>query len=161
MKKKEDNPDIKPQKIYIKYWFGKTLRPANLQDMIDDLFMVEEILTKDDTLLIVVKDEINETLMNTLKHIWETDKIYISVISLPRLQFNVLNHIYVPPHRILSESEKIAIKIKYNILNDNEFPELPRFDPVALAIGVRPGQVCEVIRPSKTAISAKYYVLCV
>jgi len=145
------------QKIYIKYYLGKSLRPSNLQEMIDDLFNVEEVLTKNDTLLVVVKDEVNETLVNTLKHIWESEQIFIILIPLQRLQFNILEHILVPSHRVLNEAEKINIKNKYNITNDYEFPELSRFDPVAQAIGIRPGQLCEIIRPSKTAISAPYY----
>ena len=52
VKKKEDYE----KKIYIKYYLGKSLRPNNLQEMIDDLFYIEEILTKNDTLLVVVKD---------------------------------------------------------------------------------------------------------
>ena len=149
------------KKIYIKYYLGKSLRPGNLQEMIDDLFTVEEVLTKDDTLLVVVKDEVNETLINTLKHIWESEKIFIILIPLQRLQFNILEHILVPPHRVLDESEKINIKNRYNVMNDNEFPELSRFDPVAQAIGIRPGEVCEITRPSKTAISAPYYRICI
>jgi DNA-directed RNA polymerase subunit H len=148
------------KKIYIKYYLGKSLRPNNLQEMIDDLFNVEEVLTKEDTLLVVVKDEVNDTLVNTLKHIWESEKIFIILIPLQRLQFNILEHILVPPHRVLSESEKIKIKNRYNIMNDGQFPELSRFDPVAKAIGIRPGEVCEIIRPSKTAISAPYYRIC-
>lgn len=149
-----------PQKIYIKYYLGKSLRPANLQDMIDDLFNVEEVLTKNDTLLVVVKDEVNDTLINTLKHIWESEGIFIILIPLKRLQFNILEHVLVPPHRVLNDSEKINIKARYNITHDGQFPELSRFDPVAQAIGIRPGQVCESIRPSKTAISAPYYRIC-
>jgi DNA-directed RNA polymerase subunit H (RpoH/RPB5) len=149
------------QKIYVKYYLGKSLRPNNLQEMIDDLFSVEEVLTKKDILLVVVKDEVNETLINTLKHIWESEKIFIILTPLQRLQFNILEHVLVPPHRVLSESEKISIKNRYNVMNDNEFPELSRFDPVAQAIGIRPGQVCEINRPSKTAISAPYYRICI
>ena len=154
--KKEDYE----KKIYIKYYLGKSLRPNNLQEMIDDLFYIEEILTKHDTLLVVVKDEVNETLLNTLKHIWESDKIFIILIPLQRLQFNILEHILVPPHRVLNEAEKIKIKNRYNIINDELFPELSRFDPVAKAIGIRPGEVCEITRPSKTAITSFYYRIC-
>ena len=154
--KKEDYE----KKIYIKYYLGKSLRPNNLQEMIDDLFYIEEILTKNDTLFVVVKDEVNETLLNTLKHIWESDKIFIILIPLQRLQFNILEHILVPPHRILNEAEKIKIKQRYNVINDELFPELSRFDPVAKAIGIRPGEVCEITRPSKTAISSFYYRIC-
>jgi DNA-directed RNA polymerase subunit H (RpoH/RPB5) len=67
----------------------------------------------------------------------------------------------VPPHRVLNESELILIRNKYNIMDDSQFPEISRFDPVAQAIGIRPGQVCEITRPSKTAISALYYRICV
>jgi DNA-directed RNA polymerase subunit H (RpoH/RPB5) len=157
----DDESDEATQKIYIKYYLGKSLRPANLQEMMDDLFTVEEVLTKDDTLLVVVKDEVNETLINTVKHIWESEKIFIIIISLKRLQFNILEHILVPTQRVLNEDEKISVKNRYNIVNDNQFPELSRFDPVAQAIGIRPGQVCEIIRPSKTAISAPYYRICI
>lgn len=148
-------------KIYIRYYLAKSLRPANLQEMIDDLFNVEEVLNKNDTLLIIVKDEINETLVNKLKHIWEQDKIFIIIQNLKRLQFNILNHILVPPHRILSDVEVLEIKARYNIMHDGQFPDVSRFDPVAQAIGIRPGQVCEIIRQSKTAISAPYYRICV
>jgi DNA-directed RNA polymerase subunit H len=158
-KKGADNVSVE-KKIYIRYFLAKSLRPANLQEIIDDLFNVEEVLSKKDTLLIVVKDEVNETLINTLKHIWEKDKIFIIIIPLIRLQFNILEHVLVPPHRILSEAEKIAVKTRYNVMEDAQFPDISRFDPVAQAIGIRPGEVCEIIRASKTAISAPYYRIC-
>ena len=156
----ESGNEKKVKKIYIRYYLAKSLRPNNLQEMIDDLFNVEEILTKDDTLLIVVKDEINETLVNVLKHIWETDKIFIILQPLKRLQFNILEHVLVPSHRVLTTEETILIKKKYNIISDEQFPIITRFDPAAQAIGIRPGEVCEIIRPSKTAISAPYYRIC-
>lgn len=157
----EDETTKSKRKVYVRYYLAKALRPANLNEMIDDLFNIEEILKKTDILLIIVKDEVNETLINTLKHIWEQDKIFIIIQNLKRLQFNILNHILVPPHRILSISETLAVKARYNIMDDNQFPDISRFDPVAQAIGIRPGQVCEIIRPSKTAITAPYYRICI
>ena len=53
------------------------------------------------------------------------------------------------------------IKQLYNITNDSQFPEISRYDPVAQVIGIRPGQICEITRPSKTAISSKYYRICI
>ena len=156
----EEAEDASKTKIYIRYYLAKALRPNNLQEMIDDLFNVEEILKKSDTLLIVVKDEINETLLNAVKHIWETDQIFIILQPLKRIQFNILDHVLVPIHRVLSTEEKIMIKKKYNIINDIQFPDISRFDPVAQAIGIRPGEICEIIRPSKTAISSFYYRIC-
>jgi DNA-directed RNA polymerase subunit H (RpoH/RPB5) len=161
LQKNTDDEDTKRKpKIYIRYYLAKSLRPQNLQEMIDDLFNIEEVLTKSDTLFIVVKDEVNETLSNALKHIWEQDKIFIVIQNLKRLQFNILKHVLVPSHRVLTISETAQIRKRYNVMSDNQFPDISRFDPVAQAIGIRPGQVCEIIRPSKTAISAPYYRIC-
>ena len=146
------------QKIYVKYYLVKSLRPVNLQEIIDDLFTVN-VLKKTDTLLVVVKDDINETLINTVKHIWESENIFIILICLQRLQFNILKHMLVPHHRIIDETEKINVKNRYN-LKDDEFPKISRFEPVAQVIGIRPGQVCEIERASNTAISSYYYRIC-
>ena len=161
LEKNSEDVDLKRKtKIYIRYYLAKSLRPQNLQEMIDDLFTVEEVLTKYDTLFIVVKDEVNETLLNALKHIWEQEKIFIVIQNLKRLQFNILKHVLVPPHRILSNSEVLAVKKRYNVMSDAQFPDISRFDPVAQAIGIRPGQICHIIRPSKTAITSNFYRIC-
>ena len=161
LEKRDEDVDLKRKsKIYIRYYLAKSLRPQNVQEMIDDLFNIEEVLSKYDTLFIVVKDEVNDTLINTLKHIWEQEKIFIVIQNLKRLQFNILKHELVPPHLILNSAEVLIVKKRYNIMNDGQFPDISRFDPVAQAIGIRPGQVCEIIRPSKTAILAPYYRIC-
>jgi DNA-directed RNA polymerase subunit H (RpoH/RPB5) len=155
------NPNTSQRKVYIRYYLAKTLRPQNIQEMIDDLFNLEEVLTKEDTLFIVIKEEMNETTMNLLKHIWEQDGILIVILSIKRLQFNILEHTLVPSHRVLNNDEVETVKKRYNILEDTQFPDISRFDPVAQVIGIRPGQVCEIIRPSKTAIKGFYYRICV
>jgi DNA-directed RNA polymerase I, II, and III subunit RPABC1 len=162
LEKKDEDPVTKRKnKIYIRFYLGKTIRPANLQEMIDDLFNLEEVLQKEDTLFIIIKDEINETLTNELKHIWEKDGIFVVIESIKRLQFNILEHALVPKHRILNENEIQEIMKKYNITDKTLFPDISRFDPVARVIGMRPGQVCHILRPSKTAIEANYYRVCV
>jgi DNA-directed RNA polymerase subunit H len=162
LEKKEEDPVTKRKnKIYIRYYLGKTIRPANLQEMIDDLFNLEEILKKEDTLFVIIKDEINETLTNELKHIWESDGIFIVIENIKRLQFNILDHELVPKHSIVPESEVVNIMKKYNITDKIQFPDISRFDPVARAIGLRPGQLCHIVRSSKTAIEADYYRICI
>ena len=149
------------KKIYIRYYLEKTMNQKIIEDIIDDLFNLEETLTKNDTLFIICKEDSNETMVNLLKHIWEQDKIFIIIQGIKRLQFNILDHSFVPSHRILNKSEIITVKQKYNISDEFQFPDISRFDPVAQAIGIRPGEVCEIIRPSKTAISGFYYRICI
>ena len=160
-KKKEDPATGKKGKIYVLYYLAKLIRPNNLQDFIEDLYITDEVLTKDDTLFIVSKEEVNDTLMSSLKHLWETEGYFIVIQNIKRLQFNIQNHTMVPKHRIMSEEEVNKIKLQYNINKNNQFPEISRFDPVAQSIYMRPGEVCAIMRPSKSAILAPYYRICV
>ena len=160
-KNEEDENTKRKNKIYIKYYLGKMIRPPNIYEMIDDLFNLEEILKKDDTLFIIIKEDMNETLLNELKHIWEKDGIFIIIQNIKRLQFNILEHILVPNHRVMKQIEVNEIMKKYNISDITQFPDISRFDPVTQVIGLRPGQVCEITRASKTAIEAKYYRACI
>ena len=148
-------------KVYIRYYLAKTIRPTNIHEMIDDLFILTETLTKNDTLYIIIKDNVNETLINELKHIWERDGIFIVIENIKCLQFNILKHILVPQHNVMNDSDVNDVMIKYNITDKSQFPDISRFDPVARAIGLRPGQICHIIRPSKTSITTNYYRICV
>jgi len=149
-----------PKKIYVKYHRAKTLRRENINDYIDDLFHLEQVLDKGDTLIIIIKQEPHEPLLNILNQIWESEGIFIIIYNMERLLFNILDHSYVPTHTIMNESEITDMKNRYNIKDDSELPTISRYDPVAQAIGMRPGNICKIVRPSKTAITADYYRIC-
>jgi len=160
-KKEEDVKTNRKNKIYIRYYLGKKITISNIQEMIDDLFNLEEVLKKEDTLYIIIKDDSNETLLNEMKHIWETDRIFIVIENIKRLQFNILKHELVPKHILLKEEEVNEVMKKYNITDKIQFPDISRFDPVARAICLRPGDVCKIIRSSKTSITTDYYRVCI
>ncbi len=148
------------KKAYIKYHLAKSLRPNNLYEYIDDLYNLEEVLTNADDLIIIMKDDPNETIIKTLRNIWEQDGTFITIFSMQRLQFNILKHSLVPPHIVLTSDEANKLKIQYNVKDDSQLPDISRFSPVAQAIGMRPGDMCKIIRPSKTAISTTFYRIC-
>ena len=146
--------------VYVKYHLAKSLRPVNLYEYIEDLFTLEEVLQKKDDLMVIMKDEPNDTIRKTLTDIWEKEGIYIIVINIKRLQYNILNHQLVPEHIVLSAEEAAEVKKKYNIQDDSQIPDISRFSPVSQVIGIRPGELCRIYRPSKTAIKAEFYRIC-
>ena len=155
------NGDNMIHKTYVNYHIEKSLRPGYIQDIVEDLYHVEEMLQKSDTLMIVTREDTSENVLNAVRHILEKDGIFIIVINIKRLQFNILNHSIVPKHRTMTDSEVKSVMEKHNLTNIKEFPDINRFDPVAVAIGLRPGKVCEITRPSKTSIEGMYYRICV
>jgi DNA-directed RNA polymerase subunit H (RpoH/RPB5) len=146
--------------VYVKYHLAKSLRPVNIFEYIEDLFTLEEILTKKDDLIVIMKDEPNDTIRKTLTDIWEKEGIFIIVINIKRLQYNIMNHQLVPEHIVLSTEEATEVKRKYNIHDDSQIPDISRFSPVSQVIGLRPGELCRIFRPSKTAIKAEFYRIC-
>lgn len=151
----------KNKKIYIRYNLGSKINESVILNFVEDLFYLSETLQKTDTLFIITKEELNDPLSNVLKQIWEKEKVHIVIESIARLQFNILNHNLVPNHRIMNDNEVTAMMEKYNILSLEQLPEINRFDPVAKLIGIKPKEVCEIKRPSKSAIESYYYRVCV
>tara|TARA_Y100000768_G_C23955825_1_gene672718 strand:- start:897 stop:1526 length:630 start_codon:yes stop_codon:yes gene_type:complete len=147
------------KKIYIKFYVYKNIKTNNIYDIIEDLFTLEKMLTKNDDLIIIIKDEPNETLIQSIKDIWVNDNIYVSLLNIKRLQFNILEHSLVPPHRALSHDEALTIKNKYNV-SDQQLPNISYFSPVSLVMGFRPGDIIEIKRKSRTSIHNFYYRIC-
>ena len=149
------------KKIYIKYHLEGKLKQTNIYEYIDDIFEVEQILSPTDELLIITKDKVNQITKDLLVNIYNNDKKVVNIYNLNDFLFNIMKHDMVPPHRILSADEKKDIYTKYYITDDKQLPEISRFDPVALAIGLKSGDLVEIIRSSPTAITTKYYRLCI
>ena len=149
------------KQVFVKYNVVKALRPNILYDYVEDLFNIESVLTKTDELIIINKDEPNDTMLNTLKNIWINDGIKVSIINIERLQFNILKHKLVPQHTILTPGEAEEVRERYNITNDDMFPTISYFDPVCMVLGVRPDEICRIDRHSKTAIDGVFYRRCV
>lgn len=154
------------RKAYIKYYFTlkqttKQIKKEVLDNIIEDLFVIDDVLTKKDTLIVVIDDEPNDTIITRIRYLYEHDGIFVIIHNIHRLQSNILDHVLVPFMAILDETEEKEFIQKYQIKNKDQLPEISRFDPQALVVGVRPGQICRIQRPSTTAVMSNYYRVCV
>uniref|UniRef100_A0A6C0KC44 RNA polymerase subunit H/Rpb5 C-terminal domain-containing protein n=1 Tax=viral metagenome TaxID=1070528 RepID=A0A6C0KC44_9ZZZZ len=153
------NPET-DEKLYFKYHLKTKISKTHIQDYIEDIYNVEETLKPSDNLIIVGKDKPNDTLINVLDMTYKNDQYYVNIYNIHDYLFNILDHTLVPEHRIINESEKKEVEKFYNIVKDSHWPEISRFDPVATAIGIKPGQVAEITRSSPTSLTTKYYRFC-
>jgi DNA-directed RNA polymerase subunit H (RpoH/RPB5) len=161
-KSQHDKTVYDDTKIYVKYMLSsKAIRIKAIEDLIDELYVVENVLSNQDILAIVINDEPNDSLVATLKYLYDKRGIYVVVHNIKRLQRNILKHTLVPPHTIMTKSQIEELKKEYNLKTIQQLPEISRFDPVALLIGMRPGQVCKIERKSPTSMVSNYYRVCV
>jgi len=150
------------KKTYIKYYLtAKQSRPQNVDNINDDLFYVENVLTKDDTLIIIIEDEPNDTIITKLEYLYNHDGIFVVIHNIQRWQFNILEHELVPQMTILSDEETKDVVKQYNLTSVKQLPEIDRFDPVALALSMRPDQVGKIVRSSITALKTVMYRVCI
>ena len=63
--------------------------------------------------------------------------------------------------KVLNKNEVEQFKKEFNVLNDRQLPQISRFDPQALALCVRPGDICQFNRKSINSINSNYYRICV
>jgi len=77
------------------------------------------------------------------------------------LLFNPLKHELVPPHRKLSIEEGKEIMTKYNIKTKLQMPLILSTDKIAKWIGLKQGDIVEIIRYNENSGKSYYYRCCV
>jgi DNA-directed RNA polymerase subunit H (RpoH/RPB5) len=139
------------------------MKPQTLDDVIEDLYTIEQVLTKRDTLVVIIDDEPNDTILAKVKYLYERDGIFVIIHNIQRLQTNILKHFMVPNMTVLESEEQIKqFKDKHYIKDEKiQLPEISRFDPQALVVGLRPGDICKIDRSSVTALNTNYYRICI
>jgi DNA-directed RNA polymerase subunit H (RpoH/RPB5) len=148
------------KKVYVKY--VTSVRQNNLEHIVDDLFLSDTILNKNsDVLILISDDEPNEMIQSKMEYLYDHDGIFVIIHNIKRLQFNIRKHTLVPPVRILSQEESVQLMEQYKLTHLSQLPEISRFDPLALAICMKPREICEITRNSVTALETKYYRVCV
>ncbi|MHC1625750.1 MAG: DNA-directed RNA polymerase subunit H [Methanoculleaceae archaeon] len=70
--------------------------------------------------------------------------------------FNVLDHVMVPDHQVMSEREVEELFAQYRISHE-QLPRIYHDDPAVRAIGAKVGDVIRITRQSQTAGIAEYY----
>lgn len=150
------------KKVFVKYLVDKSLRDNHVQEVIQNTIEEDKVIQKTDDIIIINKSPPNDTIKKTLNNIFFNDGIFITVICIKNLQFNLLEHSSVPKHEIVESKEELETLFKrFNIKRSTEFPQISRYDPVAVYIGLKPNDICKITRKSKSSIESEYYRICV
>lgn len=69
---------------------------------------------------------------------------------------DLLKHILVPEHKILSAEEKQELLLKYNI-SEIQLPSIKKNDVIVKQIEAKQGDIIKIIRTDKTELNTPYY----
>jgi DNA-directed RNA polymerase subunit H (RpoH/RPB5) len=163
---KKTNEYGKEETLFVKYRLDKFKKIKSLEQQIIDIY--NTVLNNDETLIIIhldnikfkpVKKESNVELFIDdllIKHGY-----FVQLYGIKNLLFDVRKNFTVPEHKLITKKEQEELFIKYNIKKDSNFPTIRREDPQAKFIGLKPGEICHILKPSLTNIYSSYYRMCV
>merc|ERR1712137_782602 len=102
--------------------------------------------------IVVVEQDISAFARRSLEHLSKTSNKYTLECFFHReLLVNITKHHLVPQHEVLTQEEKLALRLGLSRLKDTQLPRLLATDPIARYYGLKSGQVVKITRPSETA----------
>jgi DNA-directed RNA polymerase subunit H (RpoH/RPB5) len=120
----------------------------------------DNIDPNNDELIILLAEPFHELYTHLALHAW-AKKVRISFFPLKNLISNPAKHVMVPPHRKLTPDETAEVLKNLHMRSVNEFPHIKfHFDMQARVLGLVPGDVVEIQRPSETAGIYTFYRVC-
>ena len=157
----KQNEDGTMETCSIKYHIKTNIKQSSLENMVTDYYEEKEGPKERFSLIVVSMNSMNDTLQKTIKQLWKKYNEYVALMDINSLQFNLLEHSFVPKHEKLSSIEKDELYKHFNIEHDKQMPEISMFDPVAKVILLKPGQVTKIIRHDKISLENVFYRVCV
>tara|TARA_Y100000389_G_C17331662_1_gene448425 strand:- start:172 stop:828 length:657 start_codon:yes stop_codon:yes gene_type:complete len=132
--------------------------------------LVNSIISKRDkkfdklnnTIIIITKSKCSQSVYEGLCTLYKETGSYIQIFPIRTLMFNITKHQLVPLH-VKKDISIFDMKIKdvYHLNKPEQLPHIMDHDPVAKFIGLRPGDICEIERPSLSSGKHIVYRYCI
>jgi DNA-directed RNA polymerase subunit H (RpoH/RPB5) len=143
---KNYNTTIPNKKVYIKIFDYKN-------SSITKNSPIGEFLTKyNNEYKLIIVESINQ----------KSEKIIASyetpceIFKMSELMINIVDHVLVPKHIVLTEEEGKAVLDAY-CAKKKDMPLILTTDPVARYYNMQPGEICKIIRSSVMTCEAPFY----
>jgi DNA-directed RNA polymerase subunit H (RpoH/RPB5) len=136
-----------------------------LKENEDDLDnFIKKYNNKLNILLILNNDTLSSPLVSQLN---KFDKLLqkkggmLQYFQINQLLFNPTKHKLVPKHKKLTTEESIKIMEKYMIKNKLQMPMILHNDVIAKWLGLKQGEIVEIIRYNENSGQSFYYRCCI
>lgn len=122
--------------------------------------------SKDFNIIVLVCDCMTPSVKEAIRVLnSKHDNVFVQIFQIRSLMFNVTKHKWVPKHERIKESEYSKYLADFldslHINDTSHLPKITESDPVAMFIGLRPGDICKITRPSKSAGKHTFFRYCV
>jgi DNA-directed RNA polymerase subunit H (RpoH/RPB5) len=152
------------ERCIVLYWVTNPIR-LRLEQEIAKLWdedNAQHYTKETDEVIIILSEPYHEVFDLTSVKQWNVHKIRVSFFHLKNIVTNPSKHTFVPPHRKLTPDEIATVITQTHIKAKTEFPHIKYHrDIQARVLGLVPGDVVEIKRPSETCGIYTMYRVCV
>ena len=112
-------------------------------------------------LIIIVAEPPHDVFHNVATKLWNSRKIHVSFFQLENVICNPARHAFVPPHRKLGPEESAALVKGLHLTSKYQLPNIKyHVDMQARVLGLVPGDIVEISRPSESSGIYTIYRVC-
>lgn len=110
--------------------------------------------------IILLNEPYNEAFDKAALQMWQTNKGRLTFFHIKQVVVHLGRHELVPPHRKLSPEEARAELERWRITQRSQLPLIKHHDIQSRILGLVPGDIVEVLRPSATAGVSRVLRIC-
>jgi DNA-directed RNA polymerase subunit H (RpoH/RPB5) len=132
-----------------------------MRDLLGEEDDSDSLPNSKDDILIIINEPHNEVFEKVALQSWQTDKVRIAFFHIKQLVIHPGKHVLVPPHRKMTPEEATLEMKRLNITHKSQFPFIKHSDIQSRILGLVPGDLVEVMRPSPTAGVNRVLRICV
>lgn len=149
------------QRACVVYWVDGSYKPR-IEKELGKLFSEEWNMNPEtDDIIIVLSEPFNDAFHVQAVKQYNDNRARISFFQIKNLISNPARHIMVPKHRKCNPNEIAQIMSKLRLKSKYELPHIKyHIDMQARVLGLVPGDVVEIMRPSETAGVTYIYRVC-
>jgi DNA-directed RNA polymerase subunit H (RpoH/RPB5) len=118
------------------------------------------VVTKADDIIVILNEPYHEAFDKYALQLWQSSKVRLTFFHIKQVVVHPGRHVLVPPHRKLSADEAKAAMDRLHVTQKSQLPLIKHHDMQSRVMGLVPGDVVEILRPSPTAGVARILRIC-
>lgn len=146
-------------RAYVLYTLQQPIR-LRLGTFTRDIYEEKEGPNHGDDIIVILNEPYNEVFDKTSLQMWQQKKERISFFHLKQVVVHLGRHSLVPPHRKLTPDESKSEMARLHLTQKSQLPLIKHSDIQSRIMGLVPGDIVEILRPSPTAGVARVLRIC-
>ena len=154
------------ERAYVVYQIQDRIR-NRLATWLRDLYEVavdpagENIVQQSDDVIVLLNEPAeHDAFTKAALQLWQKSKARIAFFHIKQVVVHPGRHVLVPPHRKLRTEEAEAEMRRWHLTVKSQLPLIKHSDIQARVLGLVPGDMVEVLRPSPTAGVSRVLRIC-